>query len=115
MIKTEKQLAKAFRDYVLSKNATEVYPQMGLAGEWELDTRVGKVSVTLFETWIAIRCKDVERAKTIIPHNISSGIDMNPFSGKWNIQGLNRKEFACIADFRMTLFETFKVRIESVL
>ena len=101
---------------MLAKNAVCVYETMGIAGEWEFETKVGKVSATLFDHWVAIRCKDLERAKTIIPHRrIDGDADMNPYSGKWNIQSMDYRNYACIADFRMALFTAFKERVESII
>ncbi len=66
---------------MLAKNAVCVYETMGIASEWEFETKVGKVSATLFDHWVAIRCKDLERAKTIIPHRrIDGDADMNPLT-----------------------------------
>lgn len=51
--------------------------------ECELQTRAGRLKITLYDTWFACRFDDVEEAKRIL-WGSDPNRTLNPFSGKWN-------------------------------
>lgn len=46
--------------------------------KWVLETRGGPLEITIYDTWVAMRFEDIEKAKTLGLWN------MNTYSGKWN-------------------------------
>ena len=47
---------------------------------WHLETTLGELQITLYDTWVAMRFKDVDRAKKRF-----DSYEMNQYSGKWNL------------------------------
>lgn len=69
---------------MLQKGATE-QPSYGDTIEYFLETPLGQLKVHPFDDWIALRFTDVARAKA---HFGEHRDEFNPFTGKWNVQGV---------------------------
>lgn len=64
-----------------------VHPRRGKpwhlqTNKFSLDTTCGELHVIVYDSWIACRFQDVQRARQNLPMGLQG--NLNPFSGKWN-------------------------------
>jgi len=62
-------------EFITSKGATP-----GSFYDFEIETKAGNLHLTPYDTWVACRFDDVERARTIVGNDGR----LNRCSGKWN-------------------------------
>lgn len=63
---------------------------VGRCTEYDITTRLGRLTVIPYKTWIACRFEDVDRAKKHFGKNLDVEVRFNPHTGKWN--------FTCFLD-----------------
>lgn len=87
---TAKQMAEfndKARALLARCGATLVEPNLGTSPEYQLETRAGRLRVTPYGDWCALRFAEVDRARA--DARIDGTGDLNPHSGKWNLQALD--------------------------
>jgi hypothetical protein len=76
LLKAEERFKSAVTNFIVSLGA-----RPGRFYEYELDTPVGLLHLTVYDNWLATRFEEVARGSAFTK---TCGCSSNPYSGKWN-------------------------------